>query len=141
MSVSSGVDTLDRSIHHANAWLADLTGELGEDRRAAYRILRSFLHLLRDRLTVEEGSHLAAQLPHLWRGVFYEGWHPGRPPEGYHDRAIFLERLADEAQLAGATEASIATEACAKVLRAHVDEGEYQHVLNVLPSGLVALFD
>lgn len=141
MSVSSGVDTLDRSIHNANAWLNDLTDELGEDRRSVYRMLRGFLHLLRDRLTVEEGAHLAAQLPHLWRGVFYENWVPARTPETYRDRDTFLRRFADEAQLAGSTEASLAAEACAKVLRAHIDEGEFRHILETLPSALVALLE
>ena len=141
MTVSSGVQALDRSIHHANSWLSDLTEELGEDRQTVYRMLRAFLHLLRDRLTVEEGAHLAAQLPHLWRGVFYEGWVPTRTPETYRDRDTFLRRLADEAQLAGSTEASLGAEACAKVLREHIDEGEFRHVLEVLPSALVPLFE
>jgi len=71
--------------------------------------------------------------------VFYEGWDPGRLPETIRDRDTFLSRLADEAQLAGSTEASLAAEACAKVLRAHIDEGEFRHVLEVLPGALVGL--
>lgn len=65
MTLSTGVDALDRSIHNSNAWLADLESELGEDRQSLYRMLRAFLHVLRDRLTVEEGARLAAQLPRL----------------------------------------------------------------------------
>lgn len=140
MTVSTSVASLDRTIHHSNEWLNDLTEAMGEDRETAYRTLRAFLHLLRDRLTVEEGAHLAAQLPHLWRGVFYEAWVPARTPETYRDRDTFLQRLGDEALLSGATEASIGAEACAKVLRAHIDEGEFQHVLDVLPSALLPLF-
>ena len=140
MATSTGLEAFDRTIHHANAWLSDLTAELGEDRRMAYRMLRAFLHLLRDRLTIEEGAHLAAQLPHLWRGVFYEGWVPSRTPDRLRDRESFLERFAVEAQLTGATEASIGAEACARVLRAHIDEGEFRHILGLLPSGLLPLF-
>ena len=65
MTVSTGVDSLDRSIHNSNAWLVDLEEQLGEDRQSVYRMLRAFLHLLRDRLTVEEGAppRLAAPTP------------------------------------------------------------------------------
>lgn len=141
MTTSTGIDALDRTVHNANRWISDLAGELGEDRRTCYRILRGFLHLLRDRLTTEEGAHLAAQLPHLWRGVFYEGWSPSRTPDSYRDRDTFLRRLAEEAQLAGTTEASLAAEACARVLRSHIDEGEFRHVLDVLPGALLPLFE
>ena len=141
MTTSIGIDTLDRSVHNANTWISDLTAELGEDKRTCYRVLRTFLHLLRDRLTIEEGAHLAAQLPHLWRGVFYEGWVPNRVPETYRDRETFLRRFAEEAQLAGTTEASLAAEACAQVLRSHIDEGQFRHVLDMLPSALLPILE
>ena len=44
-----------------------------DDRQDAYRAVRGVLHTLRDRLPVEESAQLAAQLPTLLRGVFYEG--------------------------------------------------------------------
>src|ERR1700716_965562 len=47
------------------------------DRHTAYRALRAILHALRDRLTVDEVAQLAAQLPMLIRGLYYEGWDPG----------------------------------------------------------------
>ena len=95
MAVSTRIEGLDRAVHAANEWLSDLMAEIGEDRRSAYRMLRAFLHLLRDRLTVEERAHLAAQLPHLWRGVFYEGWVPSRTPDSFRDRETFLQRFAE----------------------------------------------
>ena len=67
----TGVDSLDRSIDKANAWLADIDAGFGTgDRRLAYRVLRAWLHNLRDRLSVEVAAHFAAQLPELLRGVF-----------------------------------------------------------------------
>ncbi len=141
MTSSSGIEALDRSVHNANTWISDLSAELGEDRETAYRMLRAFLPLLRDRLTTDEAAHLAAQLPHLWRGVFYAGWVPSRTPETYRDRDTFLRLFAERAQLAGPTEASLAAEACGKVLRAHIDEGEFRHIRDVLPSALLPLFE
>jgi uncharacterized protein (DUF2267 family) len=98
-------------------------------------------HFERGRPTAAGPAHLASQLPHLWRGVFYESWAPSRTPETYRDRDTFLRHFADQAQLTGSTEASLAVEACARVLRAHVDEGEVRHVLNLLPRALAPLFD
>src|ERR671915_454649 len=102
----SHVDAIERSVHKTNQWLHELAGELGTDERTAWRVLRAYLQLLRDRLTIEEAAQLAAQLPHLLRGLFYEGWDPSRTPETYRDRETFLARLAERAQLAGPTEAS-----------------------------------
>jgi uncharacterized protein (DUF2267 family) len=57
----TGVDSLDRSIDKANAWLADIDAGFGtSDRQLAYRVLRPWLHNLRDRLTVEVAAHFAA---------------------------------------------------------------------------------
>lgn len=141
MTTSTGITALDRSVQNANTWINDLSAELGESRETAYRVLRAFLPLLRDRLTVDEAAHVAAQLPHLWRGVYYAGWVPSRTPETYRDHDTLLQRLAEHAQLAGPTEASLAAEACAKVLRAHIDEGEFRHIRDVLPESLLALFE
>jgi uncharacterized protein (DUF2267 family) len=65
----TGVDSLDRSIHKTNAWLADVASSFDtDDRRFAYRVVRAWLHTLRDRLGVDASAHLAAQLPELLRG-------------------------------------------------------------------------
>ena len=134
----TGLESFDRSVHKINEWLKDLMERLGtDDRRYAYRVLRAYFHLLRDRLTVDE----AAQLPHLLRGVYYEGWDPSRTPETYRDRETFLARLAERAQLAGPTEASVAAEAATQVLRARITEGEVEDVLHVLPASIRTLLE
>ena len=134
---TTGLDVFDRSVHKTNEWLKDLMERLGsDDRLYAYRVLRAYLHVLRDRLTVDEAAQLAAQLPHLLRGVFYEGWDPSRTPETYRDRETFLSRLAERAQLAGPTEASVAAEAATAVLRERVAEGEVEDVLQLLPASI-----
>jgi len=75
------VDIIDRSVEKAHIWINDMAAELStEDSQHAYRVLRAFLHALRDHLTVDEAAKLAAQLPIFVRGVFYEGWDPSRTP-------------------------------------------------------------
>jgi uncharacterized protein (DUF2267 family) len=130
-----------RSVEKTNVWLDELAAELGtDDRKAAYEVLRGFLHALRDRLTIEETAQLAAQLPELIRGIYYEGWKPSRTPERYRDIDSFLERVGREAPLHGETETSYAATAAARVLRRHVSNGEIEDVLATLPASIRPIF-
>ena len=142
MTTGSSVHAIEHSVEQANIWLRDLAAELDHDDRAgAYRVLRATLHVLRDRLTVNENAQLAAQLPLLIRGVFYERWDPSSTPARYHSANDFLKRVAAEAHLSGETEASYAVAAVARVLRVHVSAGELEDVLLVLPQEIGALFE
>ena len=133
----SEVDLIDRSVEKTNVWLKELAAELGtDDRKFAYRVLRAYLHAVRDRLMVDEAAQLAAQLPELVRGIYYEGWVPSRTPTSERSVDEFLRRIADEARLPGETEASYACSAAARVLRRHVSEGEFDDVVAVFPEEL-----
>ena len=133
------VDIIDRSVEKAHIWVNDVARELGtDDRQHAYRVLRAFLHALRDHLPVNEAAAIAAQLPIFVRGVFYEGWEPSRTPEHARDLDSFLQRIAREARLAGETEASIEASAANRVLRRQISPGEADSVLKVLPEHLRA---
>ncbi len=84
MSTNTKVSALDHAMHSAHSWVNDVAREIGtEDREFAYRVLRAWLHTLRDRLPVEASARFAAQLPDLIRGVFYAGWNPNAVPEKY----------------------------------------------------------
>jgi len=136
------LEILDRSAEKAHIWINDLAEELGTaDVHEAYRVLRAFLHALRDHLSVDEAAQLAAQLPIFIRGVFYEGWDPSRTPERSRDLGSFLDRIAGEARLAGETQASFAATAASRVLQRHISEGESLSVLRVLPQPLRELLD
>ncbi|MCW3066179.1 MAG: hypothetical protein JWN32_3351 [Solirubrobacterales bacterium] len=129
------LDSIDRTVHQTNEWLSELNRERQSDDRAqAWRVLRAYLQLLRDRLTIDEAAQLAAQLPQLLRGVFYEGFDPGHQPEKIRDRETFLARLAERAQLADPNEAARAAAAATRVMRRHVSEGEFDDVLSQLPA-------
>ena len=137
MTTTTHLDILDRSVEKANLWVNDVAAELQTgDRHEAYRALRAFLHALRDRLPVPEAAQLAAQLPLLIRGIYFEGWQPARTPLHYRDPAEFLDRVAQEAMLHGETEASYAVAAVARVLARRVSAGEIQDVVRILPESL-----
>ncbi len=131
-----------RSVEKAHIWINDVAEELGTDDHAqAYRALRAYLHALRDRLPVNEAAQLAAQLPELIRGIYYEDWKPGATPVQYHSLADLLDRIAEDAGLGGETSASYAASAVATVLRSHVSAGEIADVRAVLPEKLRPILD
>jgi uncharacterized protein (DUF2267 family) len=132
---STSVDSIQRTVHKTNEWIADLEHELGIDDPAyAWRSLRGYLQVLRDRLTIDEGAQLAAELPQLLRGAFYEGFDPGHQPERIRDRETFLERVAEHAQLDKPQEAALVAAAATRVLRRRIASGELDDVLAQLPS-------
>jgi uncharacterized protein (DUF2267 family) len=136
----TGVQSLDASIEKANAWLADIDAGFGtDDRRLAYRVLRAWLHCLRDRLTVEVAAHFAAQLPELLRGVFYDGWNPSRVPQKY-DRAEYFTRFAREARVHDSDVAKAARIVTA-VAKQHATVGVVAQALRLLPADLRELLD
>jgi len=134
----TGVDSLDRSIDKTNAWLADVAASFGtEDRRLAYRVTRSWLHTVRDRLPVPIAAHVAAQLPELLRGVFYEGWNPSKVPIKY-SKDEYVARFARDAQIHH-TEVPRAGGLVTSAMRRHISAGAINEALGVLPADIRSL--
>jgi uncharacterized protein (DUF2267 family) len=136
----TGVDSLDRSIHKTNAWLADVADSFGtDDRRFAYRVTRAWFHTLRDRLGVDTSAHLAAQLPELLRGVFYDGWDPKRMPAKY-GRAEYVSRFARDAGVHD-TDVPKAAGIVTSVLLHHVSSGAVGQAMAQLPRDIRELLE
>jgi uncharacterized protein (DUF2267 family) len=136
----SELTIVERSVEKTHIWLKEIAQELGvEDRQYAYRALRAVLHTLRDRLPVDVAAKLAAQLPTLIRGIYYEEWDPSRTPVAIHEVEDFLDHVVRAGRMAGETEASVAVAAVVHVLRQHVTAGEIDDVLAVLPDKLKPL--
>ena len=92
----TGLSSIDSSVHLTNAWLKDIGVELGpiQDRGYAYQALRAVLHALRDQLPIGEVADLAAQLPLIIRGIYYEGWRPAATAVVKdHTKTQFLEHV------------------------------------------------
>ena len=138
---TTGLSVFDTTLQKTNHWLKELSLLLGwEDRQRCYQALRATLHALRDRLTIDEVAQLAAQLPMLIRGVYYEGWDPSRNPTKERDETQFLSRI-----LAGfPPDTDIDPERIARavfsVLTAEVSRGEIEDVRRILPKQLRRLW-
>ena len=85
------VDFIKIATADAYDWIDDVVRALGRtDRYEALSAIRGALHALRDELNVDQNIRLAAQLPALIRGLYFEGWDP-RTNVRPADRSEFLE--------------------------------------------------
>jgi uncharacterized protein (DUF2267 family) len=128
-------DQFARPDRTAQEWLVAVADGLGtEDRSISYRILRAWLHTVRDRIGVDAAAHFAAQLPTLLRGLFFEGWKPSQVPVRL-DADQFLVAMAREAGIAPA-DARHAAAVVTVALRQRCSPGQLDHLLAQLPGPL-----
>jgi uncharacterized protein (DUF2267 family) len=138
---TTGLATLEKAIHSASEWLKAVEEEMGlqgeNSRHRAYQALRATLHALRDRLTPDEAADLAAQLPLLIRGIYYESYKPSRTPDKeLRSRNEFLERIWSEVNRDPQINPDRAAKATMRVLSRNISEGEIRDVRQMLPDDL-----
>jgi uncharacterized protein (DUF2267 family) len=141
--VTAEINALNHTMEETNEWLAQLL-ELGpfENEAQAYSHLRAVLHALRDRLTVEEAVHLAAEMPMLVRGFYYEGWRPALAPNDQDTRSEFLDKVRQSLNGQLTTDASLepAVTAVFRLLDERIEDGQVRHVRSQLPEAIDALW-
>ena len=131
----------DSTLQTTNIWLNDVLERLGwEDQHRAYHALRAVLHALRDRLPVDQAAALAAQLPMLVRGFYYEGWHPHGKPLKERHREEFLAHIAAAFLEGPAVDPERVARAVFQVLSKHVSAGEVEAVKRCLPAEIRSLW-
>ena len=129
----TGSSTLDQSPAAVAEWVDRLEDQLGwHDRRRTLALLRGVLHAIRDFLTPDEAADLAAQLPVLLRGVFYEDWVPSRTPAHFRNVDDFQERAMERLKQDPPVEPDVAISAVFDLLRQKVGAGEYDQVAGSL---------
>jgi len=134
----TGLETFDRTVHRTNEWVHELMDELAwRDKHKAYGAMKATLHALRDRLTVVEAAKLAAQLPMLVRGFYYEGWDPSDKPLKQRHKREFLAHIAHEF---AEYDSEAVARAVFRVLLRHVSEGEIAAVKHLMPAELEELW-
>jgi uncharacterized protein (DUF2267 family) len=110
------------------------------DRQRAYLAMRTTLHALRGRLTVEEVAQLAAQLPMLVRGFYYEGWDPTDKPVKERHLDQFLARIAQYFEGENLAEPERMARAVFTLLGRRITEGEIEDIKHVLPAEIRSLW-
>lgn len=130
--------TFDASIEKTNLLLKDIEAAYGwpkERRNQSYAALRTVLHLLRDRMPIQESAHFAAQLPTLVCGIYFEGWDPTVVPVKLNrDEFLYEVRQGFPYDIDGGPEGLVRTVLGA--LRRHVPQGEWDDVRATVPKDL-----
>jgi uncharacterized protein (DUF2267 family) len=122
-------------------WIKDLDKALHWNNKArSYRLLRSVLHALRDWLQVNESANLAAQLPTLVRGIYYDQWRPAATPVKERSKTNFLARVERDFYNDPLPDAAFAVSAVFRLLSEKVTGGEISDVRQALPADLRALW-
>lgn len=132
---------IDRAEEVAHAWINELGDYLDwADDKRIYGFLRATLHAIRDFLSVEEAAQLAAQLPMLVRGIYFEGWNPAVNPAKPRNLVAFMERVADKFPLDRVQDPEAAIAAVVKLLKRHVSAGEMADIRQAMRKDLRFLF-
>ncbi|MCF8104222.1 MAG: DUF2267 domain-containing protein [Desulfohalobiaceae bacterium] len=143
--MTTGIHTLDTSLSKTKQWIHELKDDLHLDNDdQGYVALRSVLHAVRDRLTVNEAAELGAQLPTIIRGVYYEMYHPEGKPLKIRSQQEFLDEVAKELNVRNdpkLRDPQRITLGVLRVLTTRISEGEIEDVRNSMPKSIQALWD
>lgn len=139
----AGPHVFDPHVEAAHAWLRQFMIELAlapHDQARALHAMRAGLHAVRARLPAAEVVDLAAQLPTLIRGIYYDGWRLAQDPTQIRDRAAMLARVRCELGNERTLSAYDVLRATIRVLVAHVSPGEIADVVATLPRPVAELW-
>ncbi len=135
------VDAFDTTVQETNLWLKSLMQELQlYDGALAWTLLGATLHELRDRLQPQSAAHLGAQLPMLIRGLYYEHWPVAATPKKERHKAAFLQHLATAFPPGSTADPERVARAVFGVIREHIDHGEVEKLVKLLPKELRTLW-
>ena len=147
--LKTAIMDFNKYAEKGNLMLDELASELGipGDRDLAFRIMRSALHTLRDRLPIQESLHLVSELPFVIKALYVDGWkYQGKPDRQINSVRDFVRRMIQEDYPAGhhdiftAKDGENAARAVMKVVQQHLSSGESADILNALPDGLKELW-
>jgi uncharacterized protein (DUF2267 family) len=134
------IPNFTQAAQQAQQWVNELADELDWSERQAYHLLRSVLHTLRDWLPLEEMTDLAAQLPVLIRGVYFEGWQPMDTPVRARTKEDFIARVDDAFCDKPPNDPEAAVAAVFGLLDRHLSHGEVVQVRNSMKKPLRELW-
>jgi uncharacterized protein (DUF2267 family) len=131
---AAGLEGLDHTLQLTHSWINELDDRLGwNNKPRSYRLLKAVLHAVRDWLRPAEAADLAAQLPTLLRGAYYEQWRPAAVPVKQRTKADFLARVEDAFRIDPLPQPSRAVTAVFELLSSKVTAGEIEDVRSALP--------
>mgnify|MGYP001040314257 CR=1 FL=1 len=140
------VHYFDKYAQAGNQLLAQLSQEIGETKniKKTERILKTVLHTLRDRLTMEESFQLMAQFPLFLKGVYASEWKYRNQPMRIRHVGEFIAQLSLRDQSAdndfvNTERATFLVQKVFKVVGQYGSAGEWNDILDNLPKELHTL--
>jgi uncharacterized protein (DUF2267 family) len=139
MSVN-GLEVFDKTLHTTNQWLDEISAEIGPDRHLAWHVLGAVLRAIRDELLVGQSAHLAAQLPLLVRGAYFDQYRPAAQPLSSRSQEEFTARIRQELTGSRPVKPDLAATAVMRTLNRHITEGQIRKARDALPKSIRALW-
>ena len=139
-TMNTSTSGFTQAANQAQQWVNELADDLGWSEHRAHRLLRSVLHALRDWLTEDEMADLAAQLPALIRGIYFEGWNPADTPVENRGKAAFVARIQRDMSHEPLDDPESSITTVFNLLGRHLDEGEITQVRNSMKKSLRQLW-
>jgi len=135
------VPIFESTLQTTHKWLCELKLLASlRDESEAYSVLRAVLHTLRDRLIADEAVDLAAQLPMLIRGFYYEGWKPSITPKKLRTLKAFLADMPPLPKPDKTFDAEKAVRSVFLLLDHRISEGEIDDIRHMLPEQVRSLW-
>lgn len=137
----TGIKTMDREVQTAANWVRAYDELLGwNDPDKSFQALRSTLTTLRERLSPDEASDLAAQLPVVLRGVYYDGYRPSKQPSRERHVQDFLDKIRERFNRQPIVDAEWLARTTFLFLETHITKGELDDVKASLPNAFSSLY-
>ncbi|MFG2054669.1 DUF2267 domain-containing protein [Micromonospora sp. NPDC048930] len=133
---------VEASVEKTNLILKDIEQAFGwpkSQRNQSYCALRTVLHLLRDRMPVQESVEFSAQLPLLLRGIYFDGWKPMDVPVKL-SRDDFLLEVRQRFPYDVDASMHRVVQVVLDALSRHVTRGAWGDVKDNMPQDLVNVF-
>lgn len=137
---ATGLDVFDKTLQTTNIWLKEICEEVGPDRQIAWHVLGSTLRALRDRLQPDLAAHLAAELPLLVRGAYYDRYRPAEQPRLTRSREEFVKSINADLQNIRPVNPDQAAQCVFRVLNHHIPKGQIDKVRAALPENVRELW-
>ena len=131
------LESIDHTVQLTHEWVRELRERLDwASSRDAMRLMRVVLTELRDRLPHAEVADLAAQMPLLIRGMYYEGWRPARTPIKDRSAEAFERAIAARLGRVDGYRGRPDIAAVFATLSNRMTEGELRQARRALPQGV-----
>jgi uncharacterized protein (DUF2267 family) len=137
---TTGLEVFDKTLHTTNQWLDEICAEIGPDKHLAWHVLGAVLRSIRDELLIGQSAHLAAQLPLLVRGAYFDQYRPAAQPVPERSQEDFIARIRHELAGCRPVRTDLAATAVMRTLNRHITEGQVKKARDALPKGIRALW-